>query len=92
MQDEDIDLSEISEINESQLERAVFRVGGKPLPKGKIRVDLLLDVEIVAYFKAQGGEQSFGSLINEALKANIIQRDFETALRRVIREELHAIK
>jgi len=34
MQDEDIDLSEIPEIDESQLKRAVLRVGGKPISKG----------------------------------------------------------
>ena len=34
MQDEEIDLSEIPEINESQLKRAVLRVGGELLLKG----------------------------------------------------------
>ena len=38
--DEDIDLSDIPEITEEQLSRAVARIAGKPVPEGKIRVNM----------------------------------------------------
>lgn len=90
MKDEDIDLSDIPEITEDQMARARLRLGGKPVPKGKVRVNIFLDANIVAYFKAQAGGRGYQTLINEALKDNIRQQDLETILRRVIREELHA--
>ena len=55
MQDEDIDLSDIPEVNENQMLRAMLRVGGKPVPKGKVRVNIALDANVVAYFKTQAG-------------------------------------
>jgi uncharacterized protein (DUF4415 family) len=92
MKDDDIDLSDIPEITKDQIARAVWRIGGKPVPRGKVRVNLALDAEIVAYFKAQSRplRKAYQSLINETLKASIRARDMETILRRVIREELHA--
>jgi uncharacterized protein (DUF4415 family) len=75
MRDEDIDLSDIPEVTEEQMARAKLRVGGKPVPRGKVRIDLLLDAEVVAYFKAQAGEKSYQTLINEALKDEIRDRD-----------------
>jgi uncharacterized protein (DUF4415 family) len=92
MQDKDIDLSDIPEVTEKQMARAKLRIGGKPVPRGQVRVDLLLDAEIVAYFKAQAGEKSYQALINEALKDRIRDRDMETVVRRVVREELSSYK
>jgi len=92
MRDEDIDLSDIPEITQDQMEGATLRVGGKHLPKGKIRVNMFLDSEVVTYFKSQAGSRGYQTLINEALKASIRERDLETVLRRVIREELHSTK
>lgn len=88
MRDEDIDLSEISEITTKQMARAVLRVGGKPAPKGKVQVNLSLDAGVVAYFKTQAGGRNFQKLINEALKTKIRDQNIENILRRVIREEL----
>ncbi len=90
MQDKDIDLSDIPEITEEQLARAKLRIDGKPVAKGKIRVNMFLDTEVVAYFKAKAGGRGYQTLINEALKENIRKHDLEAILRRVIREELHA--
>jgi len=90
MQDKDIDLSDIPEITEEQLARAKLRIDGKPVAKGKIRVNIFLDTEVVAYFKAKAGGRGYQTLINEALKENIRKHDIEAILRRVIREELHA--
>ena len=47
MRDEDIDLSDIPEITQDQMERATLRIGGKHVPRGKIRVNMLLDSEVV---------------------------------------------
>lgn len=91
MDDDDIDLSDIPEITAEQMAKAVLRVGGKPVRKGKIRVNIYLDAEIVAYYKSQAGKRGYQTLINEALKASIRQQDLETTLRRVVREELQAI-
>ncbi len=88
MQDADIDFSEIPEVTAEQMARARLRVGGRPVSKGKVRVDVLLDAAVVAYFKAQAGEQDYQMLINETLKNKMHDRDLEPTLRRVIREEL----
>jgi uncharacterized protein (DUF4415 family) len=88
MRDEDIDLSEVPEVTAEQMARARLRVGGRPVPKGKVRVNVLLDAAVVAYFKAQAGEQDYQTLINETLKTKMHDRDLEPTLRRVIREEL----
>lgn len=89
MKDEDIDLSDIPEVTEDQMAQAKLRIGGKPVPKSKVRVNIFLDANIVAYFKTQAGGRGYQTLINEALKENIRHQDIETILRRVIREELH---
>ncbi len=69
MKDEDIDLSDIPEITEEQMARAKLRFGGRPVPEGKVCVNLLLDADIVEYFKRRAGGGEYNSLINEALKA-----------------------
>jgi len=91
MRDEDIDTSEIPEMTIEDLKRAALRIGGKPVPRGKVRINILLDVEVVAYFKAQAGGRGYQTLINEALKASMRDRDLESAIRRIIREELRRV-
>jgi len=90
MQDEDIDTSDIPEFTENQMANAKLRLGGRAVSKGKIRVNIFLDAEVVAYFKAKAGGRGYQTLINEALKTNIRNIDLENILRRVIREELNA--
>ncbi len=90
MSDEDIDTSEIPEITGEQMKRAALRFGGKRVSKGKVRVNILLDAEVVAYFKSQAGGRGYQTLINEALKASMRDRDLEATVRRIIREELRA--
>ena len=90
MSDEDIDTFEIPEITEEQMKKAILRVGGKPVTKGKVRINILLDAEIVAYFKSQAAGRGYQTLINEALKASMRDRDLESTIRRIIREELRA--
>ena len=88
MQDDDIDPSEIPEVTEEQMVRAVLRVGGEPVERGKRRVTMFLDAFIVEYFKAKAGERGYQTLINDALVEYIRGHELEALLRRVIREEL----
>ena len=88
MKDNNINMSDIPEVTEERLARAKLRFGGKPVSKGKIRVNIFLDANVVAYFKMKAGGRGYQTLINEALKENIRSKDLETVLRRVIREEL----
>ncbi len=69
MRDEDIDLSDIPEVTDEQMAGARLRIGGRPVPKGRISV--LLDAEVVAYFRMRAGEKNYESVINEILKAGI---------------------
>lgn len=87
---EDIDTSEIPEVTEKQIKKVVLRLGGKPVSKRKVRINILLDADVVAYFKSQAEGRGYQTLINEALKAKIRDRGLETTLRRIIREELQA--
>ena len=41
MRDDDIDFSETPEVTAEQMARARLRVGGRPVPKGKVRVNVL---------------------------------------------------
>ncbi len=92
MQDKDIDLTDIPEITPDQLQKATLRVGGKPVSKGKVRVNMYLDSEVVEYFKAQAGNRGYQTLINETLKESIRGDKLESIIRQVIREELGAYK
>ncbi|MGG6269914.1 BrnA antitoxin family protein [Leptolyngbya sp. AN03gr2] len=73
MTDEEIDLSEIPEVTEEQMSRAVLRVGGKPVERGQRRVEILLDAFVLEYFETKAGEQGYQSLINQALVEYIRQ-------------------
>lgn len=88
MGDEDIDLSEVPEVTPDQVARASLRVGGKPVARRKVRVNIDLDADVVDYFKSQAGGRGYQTLVNEALKESIRRRGIETLLRRVIREEM----
>jgi len=57
---------------------------------GKQRVSIMLDASIIAFFRAKAGERGYQTLINQALHRAVSGEQIETALRRVIREELKA--
>lgn len=88
MTDEEIDLSDIPEVKAEQMARARLRVGGKPISKSKVRVNIYLDAEVIEYFKARAGGRGYQTLINETLKESMQYNRMEEILRRVIREEL----
>lgn len=69
MSDEDIDTSEIPEITQEQMKKAVLRFGGQPVSEGKIQVKISLDAEVVAYFESRAGGRDYRELVNEALRA-----------------------
>ena len=88
-----IDKDEYPEITQADFDRAIFRQGLDPIEK-KQRITIMLDPEIIHYFKAKAGKRGYQTLINDALK-NLISFDFkgqeeglEVLLRKIIREEL----
>lgn len=65
------------------------------LPKGKTRVTIRLDDDVLAWFKRQvhkAGGGNYQSLINAALREHTPRSDepLEATLRRVLREELRS--
>lgn len=66
-------------------------------PRGKARITIRLDNEVLAWFRRQvdaAGGGNYQTLINEALRQHIAQREepLEAILRRVVREELRLKK
>jgi uncharacterized protein (DUF4415 family) len=64
-----------------------------PIPKGKKRITIRLDDEVIAWFKRrvhEAGGGNYQSLINAALREHMrrIDEPLERTLRRVLREEL----
>ena len=64
-----------------------------PTPRGKTRITIRLDDDVVAWFKDrvnQAGGGNYQTLINRALRVFIAQEQepLEETLRRVLREEL----
>ncbi|MCY3993562.1 MAG: BrnA antitoxin family protein [Caldilineaceae bacterium] len=88
--DDNIDLSDIPEVTAEQIALAYLRIGGKPVSRRKVRVNIYLDAEVVAYFREKAGGQGYQTLVNEALKESIRRKDIETLQRRVIREEMNS--
>ena len=65
-------------------------------PKGKVRITIRLDEEILEWFKAQvdaAGGGNYQSMINDALKDFVRAREepLEVIVRRVVREELKKV-
>jgi len=74
-----------------------FRKGKRgavvPVPRGKVRITIRLDEDVVAWFKGEvhrAGGGSYQSLINAALREHVRRsaEPLEETLRRVLREEL----
>lgn len=64
-----------------------------PAPKGKTRITIRFDDDLLEWFKAQvdaAGGGNYQSLINAALREHVInaKEPLEKTLRRVLREEL----
>jgi uncharacterized protein (DUF4415 family) len=65
---------EYPEINQTDLDNSVFRVGLKPSPR-KQSITLNLDENLIAYFKLKAGEDGYQSLINEVLRQAMSQEE-----------------
>lgn len=68
-----------------------------PPAGNKVRITIRLDKDIVKWFKSrveEAGGGSYQTLINNALREYISHRGepIEKVLRRVVREELHAVR
>ena len=68
-----------------------------PVPKGKTRITIRLDEDVVTWFRNQvekAGGGNYQSLINDALHQHIARtrEPLEETLRRVIREEIKRAK
>ena len=68
-----------------------------PAVKGKTRITIRIDDDILNWFRDQvdaAGGGSYQTLINDALREHIThqQEPIEVILRRVVREELTAVK
>ena len=64
-----------------------------PVPKGKTRITIRLDDDVVNWFRTEvekHGGGNYQSLINDALRRHIgrAQESLEETLRKVVREEL----
>ena len=64
-----------------------------PVPKGKTRITIRLDDEVIAWFRNQvdkAGGGNYQSLVNDALRGHMARsrEPLEATLRRVIREEI----
>jgi len=63
-----------------------------PAPKGKTRITIRLDADLIEWFRRrvnEAGGGNYQTLINEALREHVRRTDepLEATLRRVIREE-----
>ena len=66
------------------------------IPKGKTRITIRLDDDVLDWFRGQveqAGGGSYQNLINDALREHIRRADepLEETLRRVVREELRLV-
>jgi len=63
------------------------------IPKGKTRITIRLDDDVLAWFREQvesAGGGNYQTLINEVLRQHVrrVEEPLESTLRRVIREEM----
>ena len=68
-----------------------------PASGNKLRITIRLDEDIVEWFKSQveaAGGGNYQTLLNDALRQYVVHREepLEKVLRRVVREELHAVR
>jgi uncharacterized protein (DUF4415 family) len=80
MSDDEIDLTDIPEVTEEQMARAVLRVGGVAVDRGQELVSLPLDNIVLAYFKAKAGEAGYQRLINAVLAKYVLSNSDQVSL------------
>ena len=60
-------MDEYPEVTQADLDRAVLRKNFEPVTK-KERVTLMLDSDIIQYFKEKSGERNYQNFINAYLR------------------------
>ena len=83
------DLDEAPVWSAEDFAAAKHRVGLKPVPLKKQKINITLDPDIVAWFKSEAGGRGYQTLINATLREAMQKKSIEETLRRVIREEMH---
>jgi uncharacterized protein (DUF4415 family) len=84
------DLDEAPIWTDDDFKHAVHRVGLKPFPQKKQKINITLDPDIVAWFKQQAGGRGYQTLINAALREAMQKKTIEEMIRQVIKEELRS--
>jgi predicted DNA binding CopG/RHH family protein len=90
MTDEEIDLSDIPELTDEQLQS--MRPTDELIPalanRGKTRITIRLDDEIIAFFKQQANDNStnYQTLINAALHHFVVRQEKQDNLRTMVRQ------
>ncbi len=79
---------EYPEVTQDDLDRAISRVGLKPVSSHKQQITILMDTVLIEYFKAKAGSTDYQKLINDTLRQAIEHKNLETTLRHIIRKEL----
>ncbi|MDR1275933.1 MAG: BrnA antitoxin family protein [Candidatus Accumulibacter sp.] len=82
------DLDEVPPLTAEDFAKGVHRVGLKPVGK-KLKINMTVDPDIVAWFKASAGGRGYQTLMNAALRKAMYDQQIVDTLRQVIREELH---
>jgi len=74
------------------VDEKTFKEGLKEKLANKKRITIMLDNSVIAFYKAKAGDRGYQSLINQELQKSIIYEQNEQSLRKIIREELQAIR
>jgi uncharacterized protein (DUF4415 family) len=72
----------LKEVSEAEFTDAVRQKVGKQ------RVSIMLDSNVIEFFRNKAGERGYQTLINQALQQAMLADQLEVTLRKVIREEL----
>ena len=83
------DLDEAPPLTAEDFAHAVHRIGLEPVGK-KLKINLTLDPDVVAWYKAKAGGRGYQTLMNAALRESMRGFDMAETLRQVIREELRS--
>jgi len=62
-----ISKDEYLEVTQADLDHTLLRHGLKPAEK-KQRITIMLDGEVISFFKAKAGKRSYQTLINDSLR------------------------
>jgi len=80
---------EYPKFTQKDVDRSVFRIGLKEMPK-KRRVSIMLDSSIIKWFKQRAGIKGYQTLIKKVLKEIVDQDSLKGLIRKIVKEELAA--